>query len=363
MTICLNMIVKNEAPIILECLESVSPFIDYWVICDTGSTDTTRGVIKTFFEEKGIPGELINHEWEDFGTNRSLALKAAEGKADYILMFDADDSLYGELPLDTIKQNPEVAGWFLPISLGNTRYDRMCLVKSTDDLKWGYKGVIHEFIYCKTKESYRTKRIDYSDAHINARTSGNRSTEDPTHKYEKDANVLSKALEDTKGLLVRYTFYTAQSYYDAGIPDKALEFYKARTTLGGWCDEVYYSLYRIALIEQTENSYLEAYKHSPHRAEPLHALARMLRLKNDFKSAYAYAKLAKHIPAPDSSSLFVSQSVYDWEIDDELAISAFWLGYRTECKTLCEQLMINDKVPENQLERIEKNLSFCLSAN
>jgi glycosyltransferase involved in cell wall biosynthesis len=40
-TICLNMIVKNESKIITRLLESVSPIIDCYCICDTGSTDNT----------------------------------------------------------------------------------------------------------------------------------------------------------------------------------------------------------------------------------------------------------------------------------------------------------------------------------
>ena len=37
--ICLTMIVKDEAKIIERCLSSVLDYIDYWIICDTGSTD------------------------------------------------------------------------------------------------------------------------------------------------------------------------------------------------------------------------------------------------------------------------------------------------------------------------------------
>ena len=47
----LSMIVKDEAPNIERCLESVAPYIDYYIICDTGSTDNTKEIIKTFFDK------------------------------------------------------------------------------------------------------------------------------------------------------------------------------------------------------------------------------------------------------------------------------------------------------------------------
>ena len=78
--LCLNMIVKDESHIIKETLESVVKYIDYYVISDTGSTDDTISIIKNFFDEKGISGEIYNDKWVDFGHNRSLALEHAYGK-------------------------------------------------------------------------------------------------------------------------------------------------------------------------------------------------------------------------------------------------------------------------------------------
>lgn len=92
-TLCLNMIVKNEASIIIKSLESVKDYIDYWVICDMGSTDNTTQLIKEFFEKYNISGELYYTPWKDFGYNCTVALKLARGKSDYILLMDADMSL------------------------------------------------------------------------------------------------------------------------------------------------------------------------------------------------------------------------------------------------------------------------------
>lgn len=70
-TLCLSMIVKNETHIIKECFDSIYDQIDYWIIVDTGSTDGTQELIKNYFAEKGIPGELIERPWVSFGHNRT----------------------------------------------------------------------------------------------------------------------------------------------------------------------------------------------------------------------------------------------------------------------------------------------------
>ena len=79
-SICLNMIVRNEAKVICRALDSVMELIDYWVICDTGSTDDTPAIIKSYFQERKIPGELHSQAWINFGHNRNEALKLARGK-------------------------------------------------------------------------------------------------------------------------------------------------------------------------------------------------------------------------------------------------------------------------------------------
>ena len=52
-TICLNMIVKNEAHIICQTFDNLTKCFDfdYYVICDTGSTDGTQKKIVEYFEK------------------------------------------------------------------------------------------------------------------------------------------------------------------------------------------------------------------------------------------------------------------------------------------------------------------------
>src|SRR5882724_9077499 len=90
-TLCLNMIVKNERAVIERCLASVKSLISHWVIVDTGSSDGTQEVIRSFLRE--IPGQLVERPWVNFAHNRSEALDFAVGKADYLLFIDADEVL------------------------------------------------------------------------------------------------------------------------------------------------------------------------------------------------------------------------------------------------------------------------------
>src|SRR5262249_32717808 len=82
-TICLNMIVRDEAHIVSEALRSVMPYLDTWVIVDTGSTDGTQDLIREIFAAERLRGELYERPWRDFGTNRTEALQLCSGRADY----------------------------------------------------------------------------------------------------------------------------------------------------------------------------------------------------------------------------------------------------------------------------------------
>ncbi len=89
------MIVRNEAHIVHEVLDAVAPYITSWVIVDTGSDDGTQDVIRSRMASLGIPGELHERPWRNFGHNRSEALTLAQGHGDYIWVIDADDMVVG----------------------------------------------------------------------------------------------------------------------------------------------------------------------------------------------------------------------------------------------------------------------------
>lgn len=89
MSLSLCMIVKNETDYLARCLASVQGLVDQIVVVDTGSTDDSVDIARSF-------GAEIHHfEWiDDFAAARNESLRHATG--DWILILDADECLNPE---------------------------------------------------------------------------------------------------------------------------------------------------------------------------------------------------------------------------------------------------------------------------
>ena len=245
-TICLNMIVKNEERIIIDTLTKLYQKIkwDYWVICDTGSTDKTREVIIEHFKNMNIPGELVYHEWKDFGYNRTEALKCAFGKTDYVFIFDADD----EICLD-FKLPDNLTADAYNFQFGNHNdyccYSRVLLVNNRK--KWKYVGVLHEVIIPDGFSN--SNQLITGNYFVVSGRKGDRNTNNP-NKHLKDALILEKAyhvsLEKKEdNYYERYAFYCGNSYYDHGDIENAIKWYKITLTQNNWLQEKYMSCLKL----------------------------------------------------------------------------------------------------------------------
>ena len=89
---------KNEAQNIGKMLESVAPYIDYWILQDNGSTDGTPEIVKAWQEKYNIPGFIYSVEegWVNFGWNRDHLLQKClqtEHGCDWIMKMDCDETL------------------------------------------------------------------------------------------------------------------------------------------------------------------------------------------------------------------------------------------------------------------------------
>src|SRR3984957_1538850 len=85
----LCMIVRDEQEMLPRCLASVADSVDEIVIVDTGSTDNTVEIARSF------GARVLFHEWTgSFAQARNVSFDAAEG--DWLLCLDADEVLVEE---------------------------------------------------------------------------------------------------------------------------------------------------------------------------------------------------------------------------------------------------------------------------
>nr|WP_207801866.1 glycosyltransferase [Phenylobacterium hankyongense] len=352
------MIVKNEAPVIRRCLDSVRPIIDYWVIVDTGSTDGTQDIIRAHLA--GLPGELHERPWRDFAFNRSEALALARPHAAYSLIIDADDAL--ELKAGFELPELDADALMVDIADGGITYQRMQLVANR--LPWRYEGVLHEFLTCEGSAP-----PGHLDGVVMRRNHDGARRRDPT-TYQRDAAVLERALatEPSDFLRARYTFYLAQSYKDFGERSKAVEYYLKRAELGFWDQEIYISLYRAAQLKDElgadKDEVLALYRRAaevcPWRAEALHGACRLCRLEGRNAEGYEIGKPGLQLSA-SPGDLFVETWIYDYGLRDEFSVNAYWAEHHQEALDASLAILARPDLPPGDRDRIASNARFSVT--
>lgn len=353
----LCMIVKNEEHIIHESLTATLPLIDTYCIVDTGSTDDTIQVIKKFYENKGISGEVHERQWKNFGHNRSEALKLCDGKMDYILVIDADDLITWEGDgkaqlLDILRQNPNMVN--ITIRQGDLSYSRMQIFKANDG--WKYVGVLHE--YPSNGKPNNKLLTCPSSMYMTSRRLGGRNM--VADKMKRDIAVLLKGVEEEPDN-ERYVFYLAQSYRDDGQIDEAVKWYTKRYEMGRWYEEKYMSAYNVAKLTHSKEWAWKAHECNPKRIECLVSYLSYCRATNKFsRELLSMAMYASTIQKPTDQHLFLENDVYDWKVWDELSIIAFYCGAKDVARTASEKLIKDNKAPADQIQRIKNNYKFSL---
>jgi glycosyltransferase involved in cell wall biosynthesis len=366
--VCLNMIVRNEAARIERCLRSVLPYIDSYVIVDTGSTDDTTTIIHDIMLEKqrGIQGHVLtNAPFINFEQARNLALLTGRVWLDterfkdaqlfdslplcYFLLMDADM----ELRVDDPQWREKLTGadaYDVVQRAGSLSYHNTRLLRHDAPAK--YVGVTHEYL-----DGARSEKLDgiWFQDHADG---ANRPD-----KCERDIRLLLEALK-TDPNNGRSHYYLAQSYKDAGMPVNAAHHYQLRVKLGGWDEEVWHAQLQAArcLKEIKDERWLAemllACDMRPSRAEPFYELAKYYREKGKNNLAVMFAEQPVGYPG---DLLFVEDFVYDTGLREEYAIAAFY-DKRTRASgfAACNWLTLDPKTPEHSRELARNNLFYYM---
>lgn len=385
--LCLNMIVRNEAPRLKRCLDSVAPFVSAYAILDTGSTDGTPELIREYFKEKGIPGSVGEGRFVDFSQARNDALSYAfvspyrrrsdmdpalsEHSFTHLLLCDADmqfcadnDGKQGEYnvlkALDSLPGQPgwpaaHAPGFMIPQIMGSIRYQNVRIVRA-DLIGVGgvrYVGATHEYI---TLPVHALPKLDALHFHDWADGASH------VEKHERDKKLLLADLEKDPNN-IRALYYLGQTCSEMGDHAEALSWFERRAAAGGFEEEAWFALWRsaqcyaeIGLEGRAIETALAAYERRPSRKEPIHWLAKRFRErgKNYTAMIFTDAGLGKNTQ-PAGDMLFVDQEAHGHGFRYELSISGFYTGRAKEAKDASLSLAIDPDVPPYAREQARYN--------
>ncbi len=347
MKICLNMIVKDEACIIATNLGTYIPHVDYYVICDTGSSDDTVAVIRQVMERAGIPGEIHQFPFNNFEFARNRALEYAQQSAapfDYILFADADRTI--EVRDANWKRWLSHDSYSARVYNQQVSYYVVRLIRKSLPCRW--EGVTHEKLIHEGQVKRHPGLVFREQG-----TGDSRNI-----KYQRDIALLTAGLQEQPDNS-RYWFYLGQSHFNLGEYPQAVEAYGKRAAFGDESHEVFYSLYRLGLCwerlghwPEALDCYLRSYESRPGRCEGLYEVARFYRANGNPHLAMLFAERCINTPYPRDDNLFIRDRVYRFGIPYEYASCANQLGQGARAREVCEQLMNEASLTDSERRKL-----------
>ncbi len=144
MLLSVCMIVRDEEKTLPRCLESIRGLFDELVIVDTGSSDGTAALAKTY-----TPNVIFLPWKDDFSYARNKAFGHANGE--FLLWLDADDIVeetdFSALRAFLKNESPDMV--FCPYYAGMLTYERERIVKR--EKGYTFEGRVHEAIVPRGK--------------------------------------------------------------------------------------------------------------------------------------------------------------------------------------------------------------------
>lgn len=362
MSICLNMIVRDEVRNVPRIFNSLKGIIDYYVIVDTGSKDGTIEAIEKAGADLKIAGKVFPLEWEnDYAGARQFALDLAliHSPCSHILTLDADEEFLG-MPGHWKEALKTEYSYRIPKFYGRFRNDHPNLISQAVQ-GWRWEGKLHEelsgpgLINCEL--FHWGKIISHPDEGCRGR---GRSIES---KLEADADVLLEMLTEERS--PRTLYYLAKTFKELRAYDSALLYYEERRHSGGDEQQTYRAYLDSALIlqelgedtELVEKAFTNALTRRPGRLESYYYLSRHYQQNNKPTLAYIFAKAGlEKMHTPDSFML--ESDIYEWRMFALYCRICLRMGKIREMGDIYETLMDDVQPTYNTIEFANEKLNL-----
>lgn len=260
-SVCL--IVRNEARQLEACLKSIRPYVSEICIVDTGSSDSTPEIARSYadkFETYTGCNDPITGLIESFSDARNRSLDLASNE--WVLWVDGDDEVRDLSRLAEIVESrlQSYDGRAIQVMLpyeyshdhkGNVTclHYRERLVFPKSEFAW--KNEVHEVLVCKnpnftTYESDLVTVVHRRDFNGKVIESG------------RNLRILKKMYEKYGESDPRHLYYLGIEYCGVGDRENALKILKRYTELSSWDDEKYMACLKIIDLNISVGNFKEA---------------------------------------------------------------------------------------------------------
>lgn len=300
MTLALCMIVKNEEDVLARCLESVRGVFDEIVVADTGSTDKTPEIARTF------GAKVVEYPWRwDFAAARNFAFSHAT--ADYLMWLDADDVLEEGERAKLLALKAALDGGTDAYYL---RYDvafdaggavtmylyRERIVRRAAGFRWA--GAVHETIAVSGKVA----RADIAVTHRKG----------PHKERGRNLKIFARLFADGTRPDARQKYYFARELESSGLYDAAAAAFEWFLRGDGWREDKLCACRELARCHaacgrerERLAALLRSFDFAPPRPEVCCDLGALFTERRDLRTAIFWYKLAVNSRGALAGSAFV----------------------------------------------------------
>ncbi len=320
-TISLCMIVKNEEKVLGRCLNSVADAVEEIILVDTGSTDATKQIARTYTDR------VFDFAWiDDFAAARNYAFSLAT--CEYQLWLDADDvlpqeekqkllalkqTLSSEIDIVTMKYHTHLDAKGNPIL--TSRRER--LLRRAKNYQW--QDPVHECIPL-------AGHILHSDIAI-------------VHQKEQTGEALSlrnlriyQKLEAAgRPMTPRQLYYYARELKDHQMYEKAAQYFERFLETGqGMGEDAIAACYSLGLCyrslgqsQKVVPAFCQSFQYGTPRAEIFCEMGYHFQSLGQLDQAAHWFALALTLPIPDTLGFLLHTY---WRYIPHLQLSVYYYG-------------------------------------
>jgi glycosyltransferase involved in cell wall biosynthesis len=354
----LLMTLYNEEANIHRCLDSISPYLDYFCIgVDEKTTDNTKQKVLDYFEGN-TRGKVFDSPWAGFADARNQCLDQADSSAcDFYIYLDADHTLEVTDTEWTSKLSTDMDAYMLSVVGGSMTHWLPWLINTQTPYRW--HSVLHEYIAHAGDAQEQTGGVLDTISIYHHYDGGGRAKGEGLYARDRDTFLTEFTTEKDPFLIQRYTFYLAQSCKDAGKPYwvDAIRYYKMRTVMGGWEEEIYESWMGLWEITTEVEHLYKAIETVKERPDAYFKLLQHGKSLGNWKVLRKALGLYEQVEEWNTMGLFMHPQ-YKWMVDDAAAMAYYELEDMERALKITQSLLLRDEVPEYEKERLRKNLPW-----